>query len=104
MEVWDGTAANAHNSDNMRAMKGGMPSSYQQAAGAGQYMAGPVNNYNGEQASSAWFMPFNMEPPAEINQDMGWAASGADPLGGVFSSSGDMTSPHQLGGLGQEGP
>ncbi len=36
--------------------------------------------------SSAWFMPFNMEPP-ELGQDLN-GLSGLDPFGGIFSPGG----------------
>lgn len=45
--------------------------------------------------SSAWFMPFNMEPP-ELGQDLN-GMSGLDPFGGMFSPGGVHT---PSGGLG----
>lgn len=46
--------------------------------------------------SSAWFMPFNMEPP-ELSQDLN-GMGGLEPFGGMFSPGGGVHTPG--GGLG----
>jgi hypothetical protein len=55
-----------------------------------------MGNFGGHEPSSAWFMPFNMEPP-EIGHDMGLGVGNLDGFGGMFGGSG-MTTPS--GGLG----
>jgi hypothetical protein len=53
--------------------------------------------FGGQEASSAWFMPFNMEPP-EITQDMGLGMGTLDAFGNMFG--GGMATPGgNLGGL-----
>jgi len=54
---------------------------------------------HGQEASSAWFMPFNMEPP-EIGQDM----SNLDQFANMFGGGNGMTTPGGLGGLHHNGP
>ena len=55
--------------------------------------------FNGQEASSAWFMPFNMEPP-EMTQDMGLGVNNMDMFGGMFGGNGSgMTTPNPLSGL-----
>jgi hypothetical protein len=48
----------------------------------------------GGEASSAWFMPFNMEPP-EIGHDLslGGAGGGLDGFAGMFAGNGGMGTP-----------
>ncbi|KNB16600.1 hypothetical protein FOXG_15059 [Fusarium oxysporum f. sp. lycopersici 4287] len=59
---------------------------------------------SGLEASSAWFMPFNMEPP-DIGQDPGFNMGGIDPFAGVFGGGGSgLATPNALGGLQQQGP
>lgn len=56
-------------------------------------------SFNGQEASPAWFMPFNMEPP-EMTQDMGLGVNNIDVFGSMFGGSGSgMTTPNPLGGL-----
>jgi hypothetical protein len=61
--------------------------------------AGP----GGPEASSAWFMPFNMEPP-EMSQDPGFNMGGIDPFTGVFGGGSGLATPSAMGGLQQQGP
>lgn len=49
---------------------------------------GGTGFYNGPEASSAWFMPFNMEPP-ELSQDVNLSTNTVDPFAGMFSGGGD---------------
>lgn len=62
----------------------------------------PVNgmdHFSGQEASSAWFMPFNLEPPG-FGQDMGPGVSNIDAFGAVFGGTGSgMNTPNPLGGL-----
>ncbi|KAM0501385.1 hypothetical protein ACHAP8_004373 [Fusarium lateritium] len=59
---------------------------------------------SGPEASSAWFMPFNMEPP-EMGQDPGFNLGGIDPFTGVFGTGGSgLPTPNAMGGLQQQGP
>lgn len=41
----------------------------------------------GPEASTAWFMPFNMEPP-ELGHDLGVGGAGVDGLGNMFGGAG----------------
>lgn len=69
----------------------------------GQVPTTTMAGLNGQEASSAWFMPFNMEPP-EMTQDMGLGVGNVDTFGGMFSGGGSgMTTPNPLGGL-RHGP
>uniref|UniRef100_A0A0D2YKQ1 Zn(2)-C6 fungal-type domain-containing protein n=1 Tax=Fusarium oxysporum (strain Fo5176) TaxID=660025 RepID=A0A0D2YKQ1_FUSOF len=48
------------------------------------------------EASSAWFMPFNMEPP-DMDQDAGFNMGGIDPFTGVFGGGGSgLATPNAL--------
>lgn len=59
---------------------------------------------SGPEASSAWFMPFNMEPP-EMGQEPGFNMGGIDPFTGVFGAGGSgLATPNAMGGLQQQGP
>lgn len=55
-----------------------------------------MSGLNGDEASSAWFMPFNMEPP-DANQDIHDGA--ADVLSSMFRGGNEMSNPNELGGL-----
>lgn len=55
--------------------------------------------FNGPEASSAWFMPFNLEPP-EMTQDPGLSMGNVDPFAGMFGG-GDN---NPMNGLQQRGP
>ena len=57
----------------------------------------------GAEASSAWFMPFNMEPP-EMGRDSGFNMGGGDPFAGMFSGGSGLATPDPLSGLQQQGP
>ncbi|UPK94524.1 hypothetical protein LCI18_005459 [Fusarium solani-melongenae] len=57
----------------------------------------------GAEASSAWFMPFNMEPP-EMGRDSGFNMGGGDPFAGMFSGGSGLATPNPLSGLQQQGP
>ncbi|KPM37716.1 hypothetical protein AK830_g8859 [Neonectria ditissima] len=69
-------------------------------------VAGSVDgtaHFNGQEGSSAWFMPFNLEPP-EMSQDMALSIGNADTFTGMFNGGGSgLTTPNPLGGL-QHGP
>jgi hypothetical protein len=59
---------------------------------------------SGLEVSSAWFMPFNMEP-LDMGQDPGFNMGGIDPFTGVFGGGGSgLATPNALGGLQQQGP
>ncbi|EXM05154.1 hypothetical protein ACKRZS_011124 [Fusarium odoratissimum] len=97
---WDAVASGAHPDGGLQGRrstaKAGMNG---QAAGMadGAGLSGP-------EASSAWFMPFNMEPP-EMGQDPGFNMGGIDPFTGVFGGGGSgLATPNALGGLQQQGP
>jgi hypothetical protein len=63
-----------------------------------QHAQGPDVGAFGGEASSAWFMPFNMEPP-EIGQDMGLGVGNLDGFGGMFGGNGMTTPNGGVGGL-----
>ncbi|WYZ40196.1 hypothetical protein EsH8_IV_000537 [Colletotrichum jinshuiense] len=82
---WDGMPTSAHGASGAqregarsRPHRGGNPNG----------MSGPSHGqadgmvFGGQEASTAWFMPFNMEPP-EIGQDMGMNVDG---FGNMFGS------------------
>ncbi|OLN81634.1 putative transcriptional regulatory protein C1327.01c-like protein 4 [Colletotrichum chlorophyti] len=83
---WDGMSTNAQGAPE--AHREG-PRSRTHRGGNHNGMGGPLNGqgdgmgFGGQEASSAWFMPFNMEPP-EIGQDMGLNLDG---FGNMFGSS-----------------
>ncbi len=53
----------------------------------------------GNEASSAWFMPFNMEPP-EIGAELGVGGVGnLDGFGGMFGNGGMTPNGSGLGGM-----
>ncbi|EMT73959.1 hypothetical protein FOC4_g10000231 [Fusarium odoratissimum] len=59
---------------------------------------------DGPEASSAWCMPFNMEPP-DMGHDPGFNMGGIDPFTGVFGGgSSSLATPNALGRLQQHGP
>jgi hypothetical protein len=64
--------------------------------GHGHGREGLHGPFGGPEASSAWFMPFNMEPP-EIGHDLGLGVGNLDAFGGVFGSG--MTTPNGLNNL-----
>ncbi|KAF5686438.1 NirA-like nitrate assimilation regulatory protein [Fusarium denticulatum] len=97
---WDAVASGTHPDGGLQGRrstaKAGMNG---QAAGMadGAGVSGP-------EASSAWFMPFNMEPP-EMGSDPGFNMGGIDPFTGVFGGgSSGLATPNALGGLQQQGP
>ncbi|KAM5528256.1 transcriptional regulatory protein C1327.01c-like protein 4 [Fusarium oxysporum f. sp. phaseoli] len=58
---------------------------------------------SGPEASSAWFMPFNMEAP-DMDQNPGFNMGGFDPFTGVLGGGGSgLATPNALGGLQQQG-
>nr|ABB97391.1 zinc finger transcription factor 1 [Fusarium oxysporum] len=58
---------------------------------------------SGPEASSAWFMPFNMEAP-DMDQNPGFNMGGFDPFTGVLGGgSSGLATPNALGGLQQQG-
>jgi hypothetical protein len=91
---WDSMAAGTPNGGGRRAS--GRGSMNGQAHGS---VDGAVQ-FNGHEASSAWFMPFNLEPP-EMSQDMGFGLGNVDPFAGMFNGGGSglTTPPNTLGGL-----
>ncbi|KAM5345439.1 hypothetical protein ACJ41O_011301 [Fusarium nematophilum] len=63
-----------------------------------------TTGFGGPESSSAWFMPFNMEPP-EMGHDAGFNMGGVDPFAGMFSGGGSgLATPNPLSGLQQQGP
>ncbi|KAK7403870.1 hypothetical protein QQX98_010374 [Neonectria punicea] len=75
-------------------------------SGMNGQVPGPVDgsaHFNGQEGSSAWFMPFNLEPP-EMPQDMALSVGNVDAFAGMFNGGGSgLTTPNPLGGL-QHGP
>ena len=57
---------------------------------------------HGHEASSAWFMPFNMEPP-EIGQEMGGGMGNLDQFASMFGGNGMTTPGGGMGGLHHNG-
>lgn len=105
---WDGISANPPTDRRLlgrRGTKGSINGQHQpaQTLGSNDGMAG----FGGQEASSAWFMPFNMEPP-EMSHDLGLSVGGLDAFAGMFSGHGNggnsgMTTPNPLTGL-RHGP
>ncbi|KAF9877309.1 hypothetical protein CkaCkLH20_05009 [Colletotrichum karsti] len=82
---WDGMPSSAHSaSGSHREGSRSRPQRGGHANGMGGHGAGHADGmgFVGQEASSAWFMPFNMEPP-EIGQDMGMNLDG---FGNMFSN------------------
>ncbi|KAK1535495.1 fungal specific transcription factor domain-containing protein [Colletotrichum paranaense] len=81
---WDGMPSSAHSAPG--AHRDGARS--RPSRGGPNGMGGPGHGhgegmgFGGQEASTAWFMPFNMEPP-EIGQDMGMNIDG---FGNMFGS------------------
>jgi hypothetical protein len=96
---WDGlsghpeTARRTHMRRNPKAM---LDARHFQAQGG--LSVGPLHDVSGQEASSAWFMPFNMEPP-EISQDMNFGSNGRDAFANMFNGGSGMTTPNPLTGL-----
>ncbi|CAM1502925.1 Fc.00g077010.m01.CDS01 [Cosmosporella sp. VM-42] len=109
---WTSLAGSGQIDDNVHSrrasVKGGMSRQPQQQQQQHQSQvhdpATTMAGFSGQEASSQWFMPFNMDPPPEMNHDLGLAFSNVDVFGGTFSASGSgMTTPNPLGGL-RHGP
>jgi hypothetical protein len=66
--------------------------------GQGSLSVGPLHDVSSQEASSAWFMPFNVEPP-DISQDMGFGGGNRDAFAGMFSGGSGMTTPNPMTGL-----
>ncbi|WKT53924.1 hypothetical protein QSH57_004508 [Fusarium oxysporum f. sp. vasinfectum] len=97
---WDTVASGAQPDGGLQ----GRPSNVK--AGMHGQSAGMADGagLSGPEASSAWFMPFNMEPP-DMDQDPGFNMGGIDPFTGVFGGGGSgLATPNALGGLQQQGP
>ncbi|KAK2058107.1 fungal-specific transcription factor domain-containing protein [Colletotrichum caudatum] len=84
---WDGMPSGAHGASGAhreearpRPHRGG---NLNGMGGPVQGHPGSMAAFGGQEASTAWFMPFNMEPP-EIGQDMGLNLDG---FGNVFGNS-----------------
>lgn len=93
---WDSMAAGTPNAGGRRASGRG-------SVGHAHGAMDASLQFTGHEASSAWFMPFNLEPP-EMSQDMGFGLGTVDPFAGMFNGgSGLTTPPNTLGGL-QHGP
>lgn len=68
-------------------------------AGPGRTSAGQSSGVMpAADASSAWFMPFNMEPP-ELGQDVGGGMGNLDGFVGMFGNGGMSTPSRTMGGL-----
>jgi hypothetical protein len=97
---WDTVASGAQAEEDMQGRRSNVkPNMNAQGAGMadGAGLSGP-------EASSAWFMPFNMEPP-EMGQEPGFNMGGIDPFTGVFGAGGSgLATPNAMGGLQQQGP
>ena len=66
---------------------------------AGQASDAALQAAFGNEASSAWFMPFNMEPP-EIGADLGvGGVGGLDAFAGMFGNGGMTPNGSGLGGM-----
>ncbi|KAK1595371.1 fungal-specific transcription factor domain-containing protein [Colletotrichum navitas] len=84
---WDGMPSSAHSASGThregarpRPHRGGNPNGM---GGPGHGHPDSIAGFGSQEASTAWFMPFNMEPP-EIGQDMGMNLDG---FGNVFGHS-----------------
>ncbi|KAH7143986.1 fungal-specific transcription factor domain-containing protein [Dactylonectria macrodidyma] len=97
---WDSIAAGAQAGRGPQGRRGSVRN------GMSGQAPGPVDgtsNFNGQDASSAWFMPFNLEPP-EITQDMGFGVGNVDPFAAMFNGGGSgLATPNPLSRL-QHGP
>ncbi|GJC86705.1 putative transcriptional regulatory protein C1327.01c [Colletotrichum liriopes] len=87
---WDGMPSSAHSAHSVSGAHREGARSRSHRGGNPNGMSGPVHGhpdsmpgFGGQEASTAWFMPFNMEPP-EIGQDMGMNLDG---FGNMFGSS-----------------
>lgn len=96
--IWDGMGGHRHGDGGRRAH--GSTDALHAAMAGGHGLHNHQNNHHNqhhhhhnshESASSAWFMPFNMEPP-EIGHDL----TSLDGLGAIFGGS--MTTPGGMGG------
>ncbi|KAF4974925.1 hypothetical protein FZEAL_8255 [Fusarium zealandicum] len=98
---WESMAAGAQPDGNLQSRRSGAKAGvHGQAAGLGDGTAG----FGGPEPSSAWFMPFNMEPP-EMGQDPSLNMNGVDSFAGMFNGGGSgLTTPNPLNGLQQQGP
>ncbi|KAH6984948.1 fungal-specific transcription factor domain-containing protein [Ilyonectria sp. MPI-CAGE-AT-0026] len=97
---WDSIAAGAQNGRGSHGRRASVKN------GINGQAPGPVDgtaHFNGQDASSAWFMPFNLEPP-EMSQDLCLGVGNVDPFAGMFNGGGSgLATPNPLSGL-QHGP
>lgn len=97
---WDSIAAGAQNGRGSHGRRASVKN------GINGQAPGPVDgtaHFNGQDASSAWFMPFNLEPP-EMSQDLVLGVGNVDPFAGMFNGGGSgLATPNPLSGL-QHGP
>ncbi|CAJ2509948.1 Uu.00g058480.m01.CDS01 [Anthostomella pinea] len=91
---WDALAGNGPGGPG-----GGTANGSNNASGAGTGSHDSLPAGFGTEQSSAWFMPFNMEPP-EMGQDMGGMVDGF----GIFSPGGVPNTPGGGMGLRRNGP
>ena len=97
---WDTVASGAQPEEDMQGRRSNVKTNMN-AQGAGMADGAGLS---GPEASSAWFMPFNMEPP-EMGQEPGFNMGGIDPFTGVFGAGGSgLATPNAMGGLQQQGP
>ncbi|TPX12109.1 uncharacterized protein E0L32_007224 [Thyridium curvatum] len=106
---WDGMPEGAHAAaGGGRRANGSVSEGPQQAGGGGRAGAGPEGvdtlhpfggGHHGQEASSAWFMPFNMDPP-EIGQDTGPGLGNLDQFANMFGGAGMSTPGGGAGGMG----
>jgi hypothetical protein len=95
---WDGLPGqlDANRRTQVRRSKGVIDP--RQFHGQGSLSVGPLHDVSSQEASSAWFMPFNVEPP-DISQDIAFANGNRDNFSGMFNSNSGMTTPNPLTGL-----
>jgi len=103
---WDGLPRQDGHGSGSAAPRGGQGAAAAAAAGegaAGRSSAADAMHAfsHGHEASSAWFMPFNVEPP-EIGQDLGSGMGNLDQIANMFGTGG-MTTPGGMGGLHHNG-
>ncbi|KAF5021046.1 hypothetical protein F66182_6924 [Fusarium sp. NRRL 66182] len=98
---WESVASGAQADGHLQSRRSGAKASLN---GHSAGLSDGAGGLTGPEASSAWFMPFNMEPP-DMGHDPGFNVGGVDPFTGVFSGGGSgLATPNALGGLQQQGP
>ncbi|KAI9167431.1 transcriptional regulatory protein [Paramyrothecium foliicola] len=96
---WDGLSGHpdaARRSHVRRDVKGVLDARHFQ--GQGGLAVGPLHDVSSQEASSAWLMPFNIDPP-DISQEASFGGGNRDSFPGMFGGGSGMTTPNPLTGL-----